>query len=122
MIIIIKMKHYINSLTDLPIPENATEIIIFNDNIFKDNENPIDIPDCVTKLTIGHVDSQIKSYEFLNSKLPNSIKYLKIVNLVKPLINLPINFEILEINYYKKEALEKSKIPFGCQLKLGTEL
>jgi hypothetical protein len=52
---------------------------------------------------------------------PNSIKYIKLVLLKEPLLNLPFSLEKITIDKGCKCCLEKSKIPFGCEIDLIQE-
>jgi hypothetical protein len=48
--------------------------------------------------------------------LPDGLKELVIHTLYKPLLNLPITLQKLEIYFANKDIIQMSKIPFGCKI------
>lgn len=53
--------------------------------------------------------------------LPNSIKILNIEKLKSPLLNLPFSLEKINIIIGCKCCIDKSKIPFNCEVNLISE-
>ena len=53
--------------------------------------------------------------------LPYSVKFLNIERLRNPLLNLPFSLEKITINKGCKCCIDKSKIPFNCEINIIKE-
>ena len=73
------------------------------------------IEDYIEKLIINNY------VEISKLKFPNSLKSLKIDLLKEPLLNLPFSLEKINITKGCKCCLDKSKIPYGCEVDLIEE-
>ncbi len=96
------------------LPDDISKINEKSKTITYSNFNEV-IDDSIEKLVIWN------NIDISKLNLPSSIKIINLERLKTPLLNLPISLEKIIIQKGCQCCLDKSKIPFGCEVNIIEE-